>query len=62
MPHSVSRVETHKLHPTIAAEVSGIDFSKPVEAEDFKEIYKAISEVIELAITEASEYSFSRYT
>ncbi|KAL2432921.1 hypothetical protein ABEF95_015791 [Exophiala dermatitidis] len=37
-------IQIKKLAPTFGAEVSGVDFSKPVEPEVFKEIHDAITE------------------
>lgn len=38
-------IKVKKLHPTFAAEVSGIDFSEPLTREVFAEIKQAINEV-----------------
>lgn len=45
MPHSVSHLSIAELHPTFAAEVIGVDFSKPIESTAFQEIYSAITKV-----------------
>lgn len=45
MPHSVPFLSITELHPTFAAEISGVDFSKPISEEVFKEIYAAITKV-----------------
>lgn len=47
MPHKEeSKVSVVELHPTFAAEVYGVDFSKgEVSPEDFDEVYKAITKV-----------------
>lgn len=46
---STSPVYNHitikKLHPTFGAEISGVDFSRPVEKEVFDEILTAITKV-----------------
>jgi alpha-ketoglutarate-dependent 2,4-dichlorophenoxyacetate dioxygenase len=34
-----------KLHPTFGAEISGVDFSRPVEGEIFQDILTAITQV-----------------
>jgi alpha-ketoglutarate-dependent 2,4-dichlorophenoxyacetate dioxygenase len=34
-----------ELHPTFGAEISGVDFSRPVEKDVFQEILAAISKV-----------------
>jgi alpha-ketoglutarate-dependent 2,4-dichlorophenoxyacetate dioxygenase len=36
-----------ELHPTFGAEVSGVDFSRPVEDDVFQEILAAINKVRE---------------
>lgn len=51
MPHKEdSKISINELHPTFAAEVSGVDFSGDVSKEDFDEIYKAITKVSLLLI------------
>ena len=49
MPHATDteyhHIELKKLGPTFAAEVTGVDFSAPVEKEVFDEIYRAITNV-----------------
>lgn len=49
MPHATDTeyqyIELKQLAPTFAAEVSGVDFSKPVEKNVFDEILKAITTV-----------------
>lgn len=40
-----SRIAVRKLHPTFGAEISGIDFSQPVDNETFHEVLQAISQV-----------------
>ncbi|GAB7347199.1 hypothetical protein MBLNU459_g3307t2 [Dothideomycetes sp. NU459] len=45
MPHNVSQLMVTELHPFFAAEVSGVDFSKPVDSEVYREIYGAITKV-----------------
>lgn len=49
MPHATEPqyqyITVKKLHPTVGAEVSGIDFSKPVPPEVFQEVHQAITEV-----------------
>lgn len=49
MPHATDTeyqyIELKQLAPTFAAEVSGVDFSKPVEKKVFDEIHKAITTV-----------------
>jgi hypothetical protein len=46
MPHATNteyrNIQVEKLAPTFAAEVTGVDFSKPVEKEVFDEIHRAI--------------------
>lgn len=37
---------TQELHPTFGAEVSGIDFSRPISEAVFKEITAAVAKVI----------------
>ena len=38
-------ITVKKLHPTFGAEISGIDFSKPIGDETFAEVLTAISKV-----------------
>ncbi len=49
MPHATDpefrQIRIEKLAPTFGAEVTGIDFSKPVEPEVFQEVLEAITEV-----------------
>lgn len=47
MPHAEEfhLITVKELHPTFGAEVSGVDFSKPVPEDVFQELYKAISKV-----------------
>ena len=48
MPHKEeNKISIVPLHPTFAAEVYGVDFSPKtgVSAEDFEEVYKAITKV-----------------
>jgi hypothetical protein len=40
-----SRIAVKELHPTFGAEISGIDFSQPVDDETFREVLEAISKV-----------------
>ncbi|EXJ83360.1 alpha-ketoglutarate-dependent 2,4-dichlorophenoxyacetate dioxygenase [Capronia coronata CBS 617.96] len=69
MPHATEPVFQHiqvkQLAPTFGAEVTGIDFSKPVEPEVFKEIHDAITEYGVLvfrraALDDARHVAFSR--
>lgn len=41
----MSSISIVELHPTFAAEVRGVDFSKEIPAEDFEQIQKAIAKV-----------------
>ncbi len=43
--HAFKLIRVKELHPTFGAEVQGVDFSKPVSADVFSEIYKAITKV-----------------
>ncbi|EHY56314.1 hypothetical protein HRR83_008567 [Exophiala dermatitidis] len=43
-PSTYKYIQIKKLAPTFGAEVTGVDFSKPVELEVFKEIHHAITE------------------
>ena len=49
MPHATDpeykHIQVTKLGPTVGAEVSGVDFSKPVAADVFDEIFRAITQV-----------------
>lgn len=49
MPHATDTeyklIQVTQLGPTFAAEVSGVDFSKPVPEDVFAEIYRAITKV-----------------
>ncbi len=48
MPHKneFNLIEVKELHPTFAAEITGVDFSEPLSDEVFAEIFKAITTVI----------------
>lgn len=52
MPHATDTDYKHislkPLAPTFAAEVTGVDFSLPVEKEVFQEIHRAIVDVCSL--------------
>ncbi|KIW80197.1 hypothetical protein AYO21_01123 [Fonsecaea monophora] len=45
MPHAVefNLIEVKELHPTFGAEVSGVDFSRPVPEDVFQELWKAVN-------------------
>jgi alpha-ketoglutarate-dependent 2,4-dichlorophenoxyacetate dioxygenase len=47
MPHAVdySLIQVKELHPTFGAEVSGVDFSRPVPEDVFQELWKAVNQV-----------------
>lgn len=49
MPHATDSeykyIQVQQLAPTFAAEVTGVDFSKPVDREVFAEILRAITDV-----------------
>jgi hypothetical protein len=49
MPHATDsefdHIQVKQLAPTFGAEVTGIDFSKPVPPEVFAEIHRAITKV-----------------
>lgn len=49
MPHATEsefdHIQVKQLAPTFGAEVTGIDFSKPVPPEVFAEIHRAITKV-----------------
>jgi alpha-ketoglutarate-dependent 2,4-dichlorophenoxyacetate dioxygenase len=47
MPHAepFRHIQVTELHPTFGAEIAGIDFSKPVPDETFKEVLAAITKV-----------------
>jgi hypothetical protein len=49
MPHATDtdyhHIQIKKLAPTFCAEVTGVDFSKPVEKEVYDEIHRAIVDV-----------------
>jgi alpha-ketoglutarate-dependent 2,4-dichlorophenoxyacetate dioxygenase len=55
MPHATvpeyQHIQVTELGPTFGAEVSGIDFSKPVEPEVFKEILDAQVKVCSILST-----------
>lgn len=40
-----SHIKVKKLHPTFAAEISGVDFSEPLTDGVFAEIQRAIAKV-----------------
>lgn len=44
MPHK-EQLQITRLHPTFAAEVEGVDFSKPVPDDVFAEIQAALTKV-----------------
>lgn len=44
-PPTFNRITVTELHPTFGAEISGVDFSRPVEDDVFQEIQAAISKV-----------------
>ena len=52
MPHATStdyqHIQLKKLGRTFVAEVTGVDFSEPVEKEVFEEVHRAIGEVSQL--------------
>jgi alpha-ketoglutarate-dependent 2,4-dichlorophenoxyacetate dioxygenase len=43
-------INVKELHPTFGAEISGVDFSKPVEDDVFQEILAAITKVTLLSL------------
>jgi alpha-ketoglutarate-dependent 2,4-dichlorophenoxyacetate dioxygenase len=49
MPHATDfdfdHIKVKQLAPTFGAEVTGIDFSKPVSPQVFAEVHKAITQV-----------------
>ena len=49
MPHATEPdyklINVQAIHPTFAADVTGVDFSAPVSPEVFQEILKAIATV-----------------
>lgn len=49
MPHATDpdykHIQLKQLAPTFAAEVTGVDFSRPVDKEVFEEIRRAIVDV-----------------
>jgi alpha-ketoglutarate-dependent 2,4-dichlorophenoxyacetate dioxygenase len=42
---SFNKITVTELHPTFGAEISGVDFSRPVEDDTFQEIKAAIDKV-----------------
>jgi len=56
MPHATESeyqlIHIEPIGPTIGAEVSGVDFTKPVTPEVFAEIHKAITKVCCLFLLE----------
>lgn len=52
MPHATDteyqHIELKKLAPTFGAEITGVDFSNPVEQEVFEEIHRAIVDVSQI--------------
>jgi len=44
-PPIFDKITITELHPTFGAEISGVDFSQPVEDHVFQEIQAAISKV-----------------
>lgn len=44
-PSVFDHIKIKKLHPTFAAEISGVDFSKPLSSEVFQEVRAAIAKV-----------------
>lgn len=54
---SFNKITVTELHPTFGAEISGVDFSRPVEDDVFQEIQAAISKVgIYLASSHQNAY------
>jgi alpha-ketoglutarate-dependent 2,4-dichlorophenoxyacetate dioxygenase len=55
MPHKTNPeyqfIATQKLTPTFGAEISGIDFSKPVSSDVFAEVKDAIGKVVKHTYT-----------
>ena len=47
MPHAVefNLIQVKELHPTFGAEVSGVDFSRPIPENVFQELWKAVNKV-----------------
>ena len=58
MPHKqdYSTIIVTELHPTFAAQVEGVDFSRPISDEVFAEIQQAITQV------RVSDISLGRYS
>lgn len=44
-PTGFDNIKVKKLHPTFAAEISGVDFANPVTDATFAEIQQAIAKV-----------------
>ena len=68
MPHATNteyhHIQLKKLAPTFAAEVSGVDFSEPIDKDVFDEIHRAIvdvSWVFGLAASKHACYTFQRF-
>ncbi len=64
MPHkeetNTVAITATPLHPTFAAEIKGVDFSKELSDDDFNEIYKAITKVcFSMFVDRAAERSCS---
>lgn len=38
-----AHISVKPLHPTFAAEISGIDFKSPLSDDTFKEVYQAVT-------------------
>jgi alpha-ketoglutarate-dependent 2,4-dichlorophenoxyacetate dioxygenase len=55
MPHATEtdyqHIQLKQLAPTFAAEVTGVDFSRPVEREVFDEIHRAIVDVCAMVVS-----------
>lgn len=45
MPHRESNFTIRELHPSFAAEISGLDFSQPIPDSTFEELLAAIAKV-----------------
>lgn len=50
-----SFISVKELHPTFAAEISGVDFSLPLSDEVFREIFQAVTKVSSLSTLSCTE-------
>lgn len=60
MPHREdTTIRITELHPTFAAEVRGVDFSKDIPHDVFQEVLEAITKVCMVSVFSSLEYAYS---